>query len=71
MSAFLETADVEKLTGYVMPSKQLAYCKRNGIAAWLSARNECVVPLAAIEGRKVAANEASWKPDFTKISGRG
>lgn len=65
MSAFLDAADVKKLTGYVMPSKQLAFCKRNGIPAWLSARNEVHVPLAAIEGRKVAANEADWKPDLS------
>jgi hypothetical protein len=71
VSAFLDSADVEKLTGYVMASKQLAFCKRNGIAAWLSARGEVVIPLAAIEGRKIPANEPAWKPDFTKIAGRG
>jgi hypothetical protein len=70
MSPFLEPADVERLTGYVMASKQLAWCKRHGIAAWLNARGEVVVPLVAIEGRKVA-NDSAWKPDFTKIAGRG
>lgn len=66
MSAFLDPADVERLTGFKMPSKQLAFCKRHGIAAWLSARNEVCVPLAAVEGRKVA-NDSTWSPDFTPI----
>lgn len=51
-----------------MASKQLAFCKRNGIAAWLNARGQVVVPLAAIEGRK-AANEPSWRPDFRALRG--
>jgi hypothetical protein len=68
VSPFLEPEDVERLTGYVMASKQLAWCKRNGIAAWLSARGQVVVPLAAVEGRK-AANEERWRPDYTELRG--
>ena len=66
MSAFLEPDDVARLTGYEMASYQLKWCKRNGIAAWLSAKGEVIVPLAAIEGRKVA-NEPTWTPDFSHI----
>lgn len=69
MSPFLEPADVERLTGYIMASKQMAFCKRNGIPAWLNARGEVVVPLAAIEGRKAAANEPSWQPNLKAIRG--
>lgn len=65
MSPFLEPADVEKLTGYVMPSFQLKWCRTNGVTAWLSARGEVVVPRAAIEGRPKAANESDWTPDLT------
>lgn len=71
MSLFLEPSDVQLLTGFVMASKQLAWCKKNGIAAWMNARGQVVIPVAAIEGRKTAANEPAWKPDFTKIAGRG
>ena len=66
MSPFLAPPDVERLTGYVMASKQIEWCKRNGIPAWMNARGEVVIPLAAIEGRK-AANEATWKPDFSVL----
>lgn len=71
MSPFLEPIDVERLTGYVMASKQLAFCKRHGIAAWLNAKGQVIVPLAAIEGRKVAANDAGWKPDFSVLRVKG
>ncbi len=70
MSPFLGPEDVERLTGYVMASKQLAWCKRNGIPAWLNAKGEVVVPLAAIEGRK-AANEPVWNPDFSVMLPKG
>lgn len=69
MSPFLDPADVKRLTGYVMASKQLEWCKRHGIPAWLSAAGEVNVPLAAIEGRKTAANEPAWKPDYSAIRG--
>lgn len=62
MSAFLEPADVEKLTGLKRPSAQLAYCKKNGIQAWLSARNEVVIPVSAVNGRP--SNDSTWAPDF-------
>lgn len=71
MNPFLEPEHVERLTGYKMASFQLKWCKRNGIPAWLSAAGEVIVPLAAIEGRKVAANEPGWKPDFSHIRRQG
>lgn len=70
VSLFLPPDDVARLTGYVMASKQLAWCKRNGVQAYLSARGEVVIPIAAIEGRK-AANEPAWAPDFTELRGQG
>jgi hypothetical protein len=66
MSRFLTAEDVKKLTGYEMPSFQLKWCRTNGVMAWLSAQNECVVPVAAIEGRK-ADNDAAWTPDFSGL----
>lgn len=66
MSPFLETADVEKLTGRKRASAQLQWCKDNGVQAYLSARGEVVIPVSAIEGRKVA-NDPTWKPDFTAM----
>lgn len=67
LSPFLEPADVERLTGYVMASFQLRFCKNNGIPAWLNARGEVVIPRAAIEGRGPAANEPAWRPDYTAL----
>ena len=66
MSRFLEPDDVERLTGFKLPSFQLKWCRNNGITAWLSARNEVMIPVAAIEGRK-ADNDAAWAPDFSPL----
>lgn len=63
MSPFLEPDDVVRLTGYEMASYQLKWCKANGVTAWLSAKGEVIIPLAAIEGRK-PANESNWSPDI-------
>ena len=71
MSAFLDIEDVKKLTGYVRVSYQLKYCREHGIPAWPSAAGECVIPVAAIEGRRPPANDEGWTPDFTKVAGRG
>jgi hypothetical protein len=68
LSAFLDPAEVERLTGYVMASFQLKWCRNNGVQAYLSARGEVVIPRTAIEGRK-AANEERWAPDFLAIRG--
>lgn len=68
MSPFLDRTDVERLTGFVMPSKQLQWCKNNGVRAYLNAKGEVIVPRTAIDG-KPAANEDRWRPDFTKIIG--
>lgn len=70
MSHFLDPSDVERLTGRKRASSQLAWCKANGVQAWLSGRGEVVIPLVAIEGRGKPANDAAWHPDFTKIVGR-
>lgn len=69
MSRFLEPADVELLTGYVMASKQLKWCRNNGVQAYLSARGKVLIPVAAIEG-KAPANEPDWKPDFSALEKR-
>jgi hypothetical protein len=66
MSPFLEREDVERLTGFVMSSKQLQWCKNNGVRAYLSAKGEVIVPRTAIDG-KPAANDDRWRPDFSKI----
>lgn len=68
---FLLPIHVERLTGYVRASAQLEWCKENGVQAWMSAKGEVIVPWCAIEGKRTAANEPTWSPDFTKISGRG
>lgn len=69
MSPFLEPEDVKRLTGYEMASFQLKWCRNNGIPAWLSAKGEVIVPIAAVEGRKPAANEERWTPDYSALKG--
>lgn len=66
MSRFLEPDDVKRLTGYEMASFQLKWCRNHGVQAWLSARGEVIIPVAAIEGRK-AENDAAWSPDFSAL----
>jgi hypothetical protein len=66
MSQFLTSDDVERLTGLVRASRQLAWCKANGVQAWLSARGEVIIPLVAINGR-AANDEPEWKPDFSAL----
>lgn len=66
MSPFLEPEHVVRLTGYEMASYQLKWCRNNGIPAWLNAKGEVIVPLAAVEGRK-AANEPAWTPNYSAL----
>jgi hypothetical protein len=66
MSRFLDPDDVKRLTGFVLPSKQLQWCRNNGVPAYLSAQNEVCIPVAAFEGRK-AENDAAWSPDFSAL----
>ena len=67
VSPFLEPDDVRRLTGYEMASFQLKFCRNNGIPAWLNAKGEVIIARAAIEGRKTAANEPAWRPDFSAL----
>lgn len=69
MNLFLLPEDVRRLTGRKRASDQLAWCKTNGVQAYLSARGEVVIPVAAIEGRRTA-NDAEWTPDYSSIQGR-
>lgn len=66
MSAFLEPDDVKRLTGYVRASAQIAWCRNNGVQAWLSAAGEVIIPTSAVHGRP-AQNDASWSPDYTAL----
>ncbi|WP_082792885.1 DUF4224 domain-containing protein [Collimonas pratensis] len=69
---FLTEAQVDELTGirrgvhgvskYV---KQCAFLRGKGIAFWDNARGRPIVPLAAIEGRKVETPRKTWEPKIT------
>jgi hypothetical protein len=61
---FLSESAVKRLTGRERPSAQLRWCRDNGVRAWLSARNEVVIPVAAVNG-KPAAEADTFTPDFT------
>ena len=43
MSTFLTAAELEQLTGYVKPSKQIEWLRRNGVPHWVNAAGHPVV----------------------------
>lgn len=69
MSLFLAPWDVKRLTGYERASKQLEWCRENGVQAWLNAQGEVIIPTCAIEGKKAANDEPGWKPDYSALRG--
>ena len=61
-SVFLEAADLALLTGRKVKSKQIDALRKMGIAFFVNACGMPIVPLAAIEGRKVAPQPQTWSP---------
>lgn len=45
MNAFLDDADLYRLTGYIKPSKQIEWLERNGIPHTVNARGRPAVRL--------------------------
>lgn len=52
MSIFLEAADLVRLTGRKLKSKQCEALRRMGLPFHVNAAGEPVVAVAAVEGRK-------------------
>lgn len=50
--AFLTATELIDMTGYKMPSKQIAWLTRNGLKHWVSRTGRPVVPRAAVEGHQ-------------------
>lgn len=55
MSVFLSAADLRELTGYVKPSKQIAWLERNAIPHHVNAAGRPVV-LASLTGKTPVAS---------------
>lgn len=53
MSAFLTLAELEQLTGYVKPSKQIAWLQRHGVPHWVNAAGRPVVKADLMDKRPV------------------
>ena len=55
MSTFLNEDELETLTGYVKPSKQIEWLKRNGVPHWVNAAGYPVVKADQMDKRPVSA----------------
>jgi hypothetical protein len=53
VSVFLDAAQLRELTGYVKPSKQIAWLTRNGVAHYVNALGRPVVPSAPMDKKPV------------------
>lgn len=62
MSAFLSADDVFALTGRKVKSKQIDALRKMGVAFFVNACGKPVVTVAAVEGRKEAAQPKQWSP---------
>lgn len=61
MSAFLSSADIVELTGRKMKSKQIEVLRQRGLLFFVNAVGKPVVPVAAVEGKKVAPQKKQWE----------
>ena len=55
MSVFLDAAQLRELTGYVKPSKQLAWLLANGVPHYINAHGRPVVAANLLDKRPVSA----------------
>jgi len=63
---FLRREEVEELTGYRMPSRQIRWLREQGIPHWVAADGRPRVPRAAIEGA-ARRFEPEVEPDFSVL----
>lgn len=66
MSAFLEDADIAKLTGRKMKSLQIVALRKMGIVFRVNATGHPVVTWSAVEGRKEEPVKTAWQPRLLK-----
>ncbi|WP_307702189.1 DUF4224 domain-containing protein [Variovorax paradoxus] len=60
---FLSDADLAKLTGFKIKSKQIDWLRTEGLPFRISATGHPVVTRSAVEGREDSATaEISWTP---------
>lgn len=60
-SAFLDDADLQRLTGRHQKSRQIEWLRREGIPFRINATGHPVVLWAAVKGQHVVAKD-SWRP---------
>jgi hypothetical protein len=48
---FLSAPDIQTMTGYRQPARQIAWLKENGVRHWVSRTGRPVVPVDAVAGR--------------------
>lgn len=59
---FLEDAEMAKLTGFKIKSKQIEWLRSQGIPFRVSATGHPVVTRSSVEGRPEAASTDGWAP---------
>jgi hypothetical protein len=63
---FLHKGELEELTGYRMPARQIAWLKGQGIRHWTNATSRPVVPRSQFESKEVA-NDHTMGFDLGKV----
>jgi len=58
-NTFLHKSELEELTGYKMPARQIAWLKRQGIRHWINATSRPIVPRSQFESKQAASDHTS------------
>ncbi len=55
-NTFLRKGELEELTGYKMPARQIAWLRGQGIRHWINATSRPVVPRSQFDSQESANN---------------
>jgi hypothetical protein len=65
----LTEADLERLTGYVRPSAQVRWLRRQGWKFTVNALGKPIVAIAEYNRRMVGGRSVAQQPDFGALNG--
>ena len=71
-TTFLDKSEIEVLTGFKLPVKQIAHLKKQGIPFFTDGRNRPVVMRENLLGKKIETpknNTPKWQPTVLKKNG--
>lgn len=61
---FLTPSELKQLTGYAQRTRQVAQLRRMGIAFFVNAAGQPVVPRSTIDGGKPTTQPNTWEPSW-------